>query len=126
VGNLGIGIMNLTAFSPSSKSNLRIDGNQITFGVVDFQLHPPTLAPVFVSLDQEPDLTIGSFNFHVGSLGSESPINLGPSARKTAIAATRETSVGSSSEVNSLVSIKPTKGSIIEELNENHGKMRPR
>jgi hypothetical protein len=43
---------------------------------------------------------------------------LGPSAGKTATAANSETSVGSSSEVNSPVSIKPTKGSTIEELDE--------
>jgi hypothetical protein len=46
------------------------------------------------------------------------PINSGPLARKTAITATSETSVGSSSEVNSPVSIKPTKRSTVEELNE--------
>jgi hypothetical protein len=67
------------------------------------------------------DLTIGSFNFRVGSLGSvrlSNPINLGPSAGKNAIEATSETSAGSSSKVNSLVSIKPTKsrGNTIEEL----------
>jgi hypothetical protein len=38
--------------------------------------------------------------------------------RKIAIAATSETSVGSSSKVNSPVSIKPTKGSTVEELDE--------
>jgi hypothetical protein len=45
---------------------------------------------------------------------------LGPSAGKTAAAATSGISVGSSSEVNSLVSIKPTesKGNTIEELGE--------
>jgi hypothetical protein len=67
------------------------------------------------------DLTIGSFNFRVGSLGSvrlSNPINLGPSAGKTAIEATSETLAGSSSKVNPLVSIKPTKsrGNTIEEL----------
>jgi hypothetical protein len=46
------------------------------------------------------------------------PINSGLSARKTAIAATSETSVGSSSEVNLPVSIKPTKRSTVEELDE--------
>jgi hypothetical protein len=111
--------MNLMAFSPSSKSNSKIDRNQIIFGAVDFQRHPPTLSPVFASLDQEMDLMIGSFYFRVGSLGYvrlSDPINSGPSAGKTAIAATLETSVGSSSEVNSPVSIKTTKGSIVEEL----------
>jgi hypothetical protein len=113
--------MNLTAFFPSSKSNSKIDGNQITFGAIDFQPHPPTLAPVFASLDQEMDLMIGSFNFHVGSLGSirlSDLINLGLSAGNTTIMATSETSVGSSSEVNLPVGIKPTKGIIVEELDE--------
>jgi hypothetical protein len=67
------------------------------------------------------DLTIGSFNFRVGSLGSvrlSDPINSGPSAGKTAIATTSETSVGSSSKVNLPVSIKPTKGSIVGELDK--------
>jgi hypothetical protein len=118
---LGIGIMNSTTFSLFSKSNSKIDGNQITFGAVYFQPHPPTLAAVFASLDQEMDLTIESFNFHIGSLGSVhlyDPIMLGLSAGKTAIAATPETSVGSSSEINSPVSVKPTKGSTFEDLHE--------
>jgi hypothetical protein len=104
-----------------SKSNSKIKKNQITFGAVDFQSHLPTLALVFASLDQEMDLTIRSFNFHVGSMGSvrlSYPIKMGLSARKTTIVATPETSVGSSSEVNSPVNIKPTKGSTVEELDE--------
>jgi hypothetical protein len=108
-------------FSLLSKSNSKIDGNQITFGVIDFQPHPQTLALAFANLDQEMNLTIGRFNFCIGSLGSvllSDPIKLGPSAGKTAITATLETSVGSSSEVSSSVSIKPTKGNTVEELNE--------
>jgi hypothetical protein len=53
---------------------------------------------------------IGSFNFRVGSLGSlrlSDLIYSGPSTSKTIVAATSETSVGSSSEANSSVSIKP-------------------
>jgi hypothetical protein len=66
---------------------------------------------------------IGSFNFHVGSLGSvrlSDPINLGPSAGQTAKVATSRTSVGSSSEVNLPVSIKPMKikGETVEKLDE--------
>jgi hypothetical protein len=64
---------------------------------------------------------IGSFNFHVGSLGFvrlSDPINSGPSVGKNAAAATSKTSIGSSSEVNSPVSIKLTKGSTVEELDE--------
>jgi hypothetical protein len=109
------------AFSLLSKCYSKIDGNQITFRAVDFQPHPPTLAPIFASLDHEMDLTIGSFNFHVGSLGSvrlSDLIKSGPLAGKTAIVATPETLVGSSSEANSPVSIKPTKGSAVEELGE--------
>jgi hypothetical protein len=109
------------AFSLLSKSNSKIDGNQITFGAIDFQPHPPTLALVFTNLDQEMDLTIESFNFRVGSLGSArllDPMKSGLSAGKTAVVATPETSDGSSSKVNSPFSIKPTKGSTVEELDK--------
>jgi hypothetical protein len=51
MGTLGIGVIDLMAFSLLSKSNSKIDGNQITFGTIDFQPHPPTLAPVFASLE---------------------------------------------------------------------------
>jgi hypothetical protein len=108
-------------FLPSSKSNWKIDGNQIAFGSIDFQPHPPTLAQIFASLDREVDLTIGSINFRVGSLGSvclSDLENSGPSPGKTSITATSETLVGSSIELNSPVSIKPTKESTVEELDE--------
>jgi hypothetical protein len=90
MGIVGVEIMNSTAFSLLSNSNSKIDENQITLGAVDFQPHPPTLAPVFGNLDQEMDLTIESLNFRVGSLGLvrlSDPINSGPSAGKTASAA---------------------------------------
>jgi hypothetical protein len=69
------------------------------------------------------DLTTGSLNFHVGSLGSvrlSDPTNSGPSAGKTASAENLETPVGSSSKVNSPVSIKPTKskGNTIKDLDK--------
>jgi hypothetical protein len=123
MGTLGVGTINLTAFLLSSNSNPRVDGNQITFGAINFQPHPPTLTPVFANLDQEMDLTIRSLNFHVGSLGSiclSDPINSGPSVGKTASAARSESSVGSSSEVNSPVIFAPTENieDTIEELNE--------
>jgi hypothetical protein len=121
MGTLGIEIMNLTAFSLFSKINSKIDGNQTTFGAIDFQPHPPTLASIFASLDQEIDLMIGSFNFRIRSLSSVrllDSIKSDLSAGKTTIVATPETSVGSSSEVNSHVSIKSTKGSTVEELDE--------
>jgi hypothetical protein len=78
--------MNSTAFLLPSNNNLKIDGNQIIFGAIDFQPHPPTLTSVFASLDQEMDLMIGSLKFRVGSLGSvrlSDPINSGLSAGKT-------------------------------------------
>jgi hypothetical protein len=116
VETLDIGIMDSTAFSFLSKSNSKINGNQITFGSIDFQPHPTTLAPAFANLDQEVDLTIRSFNFHVGSLGSArllDPIKLGPSAGNTTITKTLEASFGSSREANSPVSIKPIKGTAV-------------
>jgi hypothetical protein len=66
MGSLGVGIMNSMAFLLSANNNSKVDRNQISFGTVDFQPHPPTLTPVFASLGQEMDLTIGSLNFHVG------------------------------------------------------------
>jgi hypothetical protein len=113
--------MNSTTFLPTSESNTKIDRNHVTFGAVNFQPHPPTLAPVFENLDQEMDMMIGSFNLRVGSLGSvrlADPINLGPSVGKTATAVASETSIGSCSEVNLPISIKPTKESTVEELEE--------
>jgi hypothetical protein len=107
VGILGVGIMNSMAFSLLANSNSKVDGNQISFGTIDFQLHPPTLTPIFASLDQEMDLTIGSLNFRIGSLGltrlSDST-KLDPSADKVVTIAMTESPVGSSSEVNSPVS----------------------
>jgi hypothetical protein len=69
------------------------------------------------------DLTIESLNFHVGSLGSihlSDPAKPDPSASKTKIIAMSESSVGSSSEVNSPVSFATAEniGEKIEELNE--------
>jgi hypothetical protein len=70
MGTLGVGIMNSMAFSLSANSNSKVDGNQISFGTIDFQPHPPAFTLVFASLDQEMDLTIGSLKFRIGSLGS--------------------------------------------------------
>jgi hypothetical protein len=58
-------------------------------------------------MDQDMDLTIRSLNFRIGSLGSirlSDPVKLGPSASKSKTEAMSESSEGSSSEVNSLVS----------------------
>jgi hypothetical protein len=107
VGTLGVGIMNSTTFSLPGNSNLKVDGNQISLGTVDFQSHPPTLTPVFASLDQEMDLTIGSLSSRAGSLGSirlSDPTKSDSTARRTATMAISESLVGSSSEVNSPVS----------------------
>jgi hypothetical protein len=103
--------MNSMAFLLSSNNNLKVDGNQISFGTINFQPHPPTFTPVFASLDQEMDLTFRSLNFHIGSLGSiclSDPTKSGPSAGKTAIAVMSKSSIGSSSEVNLQVSFTMT------------------
>jgi hypothetical protein len=55
-------------------------------------------------MDEDMDLTIGSLNFCVGSLGSirlSDPAKPGPSASKSKTVAMSESSEGSSSEVNS-------------------------
>jgi hypothetical protein len=107
VGTLGVGVINSTAFSIPANSNSKVDGNQISFETVDFQLHPSTLTPVFANLDQEMDLTIGSLNFHINSLGSirlSDSTKSDPSARKTVTIAMSESLVGSFSEENSPVS----------------------
>jgi hypothetical protein len=104
--------MDSKAFSLSANSYSKVDGDQGTSEAIDFQPHPPTLTPVFANLDQEMDLTIESLNFCVGSLGItrlSDPMKLGLLVEKTASAAMLESSVGSSSEVNSLVSFTPTK-----------------
>jgi hypothetical protein len=62
--------MNSTAFLLLANSNPQVDEIQIPFGTVDFQLHQSSFAQVFESMGQDMDLTIGSLNFHVGSLGS--------------------------------------------------------
>jgi hypothetical protein len=69
------------------------------------------------------DLTFGSLNFHVGSLGSiclSDPTESDLSTGKTATLAILESSVGSSSEVNSPVSFMTTENikDKIEELDE--------
>jgi hypothetical protein len=62
-------------------------------------------------MDQDMDLTIGSLNFHVGSLGSiclSDLANPDPSASESKTIAVSESSVGSSSKVNSAVSFTAT------------------
>jgi hypothetical protein len=94
--------MNSTAFSLLAYSNPEIDGNQ------------------------EMELTIGSLNFCVGSLGSirlSDPAKSDPSARETKTVARSESSVGSLSEVNSPVSFATMENSEgkIEELDKTMG-----
>jgi hypothetical protein len=99
--------MNSTAFSLLANSNPEVDENQISFGTVDFQPHQSNFTPVFESMDQDMDLTIGSLNFRVGSLGSirlSDPAKPDPSASESKTIAMSESSEGSSSKVNSPVS----------------------
>jgi hypothetical protein len=59
-------------------------------------------------MDQDMDLTIGSLNFRVRSLGSirlSDPVKPGPSASEPKTVAMTKSSEGSSSEVNSPVSL---------------------
>jgi hypothetical protein len=104
---MGIGIMNSRAFLLLANSSLEVDEIQIPFGTIDFQPHQPSFTQVFKSMDQDMDLTIGSLNFRVGSLGSIhllDPAKPGPSASEPKTVAMSESSEGSSSEVNSPVS----------------------
>jgi hypothetical protein len=128
VGSLGVGVMNLMAFSLSTNSNSKVDRNKISFGIINFQPHPPTLAPVFASLEQETDLMFGSLNFHVDSLGSirlSDLIKSDPLAGKTTTAAMSKTLVTSSSEVNSPVSFMTIENmeNTIKELHEIMGNL---
>jgi hypothetical protein len=117
VGTLGVGIMNSMAFSLLANSNPQVNEIQIPFGTVDFQPHQSNFAQVFESMDQDMDLTIGSLNFRVGSLGSIRLSDLtkpDPSASEPETVAISESSEGSSSEVNSPVSLaEAEKGKII-------------
>jgi hypothetical protein len=100
--------MNSTAFSLLGNSNPQVDEIQIPFGTVDFQPHQSSFAQIFESMDQDMDLTIGSLNFRVESLGSIRLSDLmkpDPSASEPERVAMSESSEGSSSEVNSPVSL---------------------
>jgi hypothetical protein len=111
VGTRGVGIMNSTVFSLLPNSNPEVDKNQISFRLVDFEPPQSNFTPIFKSMDQDMDLTIGSLNFHVGSLGSihlSDPVKPDPSASESKTVAMSESSEGSSSEVNSPVSFAET------------------
>jgi hypothetical protein len=84
---LGVGIMNSTVFSLLANSNPKVNENQ------------------------EIELTIGSLSFYVGPSGStrpSDPAKLGPSASKIKTTTISGSYVGSSSEVNSPVSLAAT------------------
>jgi hypothetical protein len=100
--------MNSTAFSLLANSNLQVDKIQIPFGTVDFQPHQSSFTQVFESMDQDMDLMIRSLNFRVGSLGLirlSDPTKPDPSASEPETVAMSESSEGSSSKVNSPVSL---------------------
>jgi hypothetical protein len=108
VGTLGIGIMNSTAFSLLANNNPEVDEIQIPFRTVDFQPHQSSFTQVFESMDQDMDLTIGSLNFRVESLGSIhllDPVKPGSSASESKTIVMSKSLEGSSSEVNSPVSL---------------------
>jgi hypothetical protein len=103
VGTLGVGIMNSTAFSPLTSNNPEIDENQ------------------------EMELTFGSLSFCVGPSGStrlSNPTKSGLLASKTKRITTSGSSVGSSSEVNSPVSLTAIEDmtETLEEFDEIRGK----
>jgi hypothetical protein len=87
MGTLGVGVMNSTAFSLLANSNPEVDENE------------------------EIELTIGSLSFYVRPSGStrlSDSAKLGLSASKTKTITMSGSSVGSSSEVNSSVSLAAT------------------
>jgi hypothetical protein len=91
-----------------ANNNPEVDEIKVPFRTVDFQPHQSSFTQVFESMDQDIDLTIGSLNFRVGSLGSirlSDPAKSGPSASELKTVAMSESSEGSSSEVNSPVSL---------------------
>jgi hypothetical protein len=96
VGTLGVGIMNLVAFSLLANSSPEVDKNK------------------------KMELTFRSLSFYIGPLGStclSNPVKLGPSTSKTEIIAKSRSSVGSSSEANSPVSLTATEN-LQEKLEE--------
>jgi hypothetical protein len=100
------------AFSLLANNNSQVDEIQIPFGTVDFKPHQLSFTQVFESMDQDMNLTIRSLNFRVGSLGSirlSDLMKTGPSASEPETVAMSESSEGSSSEVNSPVSLAEAK-----------------
>jgi hypothetical protein len=118
---MGVGIMNSMAFSLSANNNSQVDKIQIPFGTVDFQPLQSSFTQVFESMDQDMDLMIESLNFRVGSLGLillSDPMKADSSASEPETVAMSESSEGSSSEVNSPVSLAEAKEGKITEGDE--------
>jgi hypothetical protein len=95
--------MNSMAFSPLASNNPEVDENQ------------------------EMELTFGSLSFYIGPSGSTRlsyPTKSVPSASKTKKITASGSSVGSSSEVNSPVSLTATEDMVetLEEFDETRGK----
>jgi hypothetical protein len=104
VGTLGVGIMNSTAFSLLASSSAGVDEKQ------------------------EVELTIRSLNIFIGPSGSTCLSDLtkpDPSASETEMKAIMESSEGSSSEVNSPISVgevQIAEGDEIQEKFDTEGK----
>jgi hypothetical protein len=104
MGMKSVGIMNSTVFSLLAKSNPAINESQ------------------------EMELTFGSLSFYIGPLGSTRPSDLaksGPSASKTKIVTKSGSFVGSSSKVNSPVSLAATENmqKKLKEFDETRGEL---
>jgi hypothetical protein len=102
MGTKGVGIMNSTAFSLLAKSNPAINESQ------------------------EMELTFRSLSFYIGPLGLtrlSDPAKSGPSESKTKTVTKSRSSVGSSSKVNSLVSLAATENmqKKLKEFDETQG-----
>jgi hypothetical protein len=97
MGNLGVGVMNSTAFSFLANSSAGIDKNQ------------------------EMELTIRSLSIFIGPSGStrlSDPVKPDPSTSEPETVAMVEYSKGSSSEINSPVSLGEVQEGKITESNE--------
>jgi hypothetical protein len=116
--------MNSMAFLLSANNNPQVNEIQIPFGTVDFQPHQSSFAQVFESMDQDMDLMIGSLNFRVASLGLirlSDPMKSGPLASEPETVAMSESLEGSSSEVNSRVSLAEAEEGKNHRRRRNHG-----
>jgi hypothetical protein len=104
VGTQGVGIMNSTAFLPLTSNNPEVNENQ------------------------EIELMFGSLSFYIGPSGStrlSDQTKSVPSASKTKRIIASRSSVGSSSKVNSPVSLTAIEDMVetLKEFNETRGKL---